>query len=243
MRVLYDDKSLVIDNDCNTEKILYVQGGNKENKIYIANIKNKIIIIKQKKHKNDKEYKYLERIYKDKSFPFFCKIRKVVNCDKYNFYFMDNIDINTELRHLIMYFNKEKQMEILNQCLLALHHLKHECGLYHNDIFAKDKIRNILLDYNISDTKYGTHIIKIIDFEYCSAQPKFRTIEYHNKYFSKVKYVSEILIFIYVFFLNIDINVYPKLLNYALKLNEKDQQSFDEKLIAYVETTDIIASK
>lgn len=246
MNIILDDGTIK-ENICNIKKIDYVKSWSKTNKIYMTNINGELFILKSKIRDTDIEHNIIKKIneYSNKSYTvFFEKVRKIEKCGRFNLYLINYIYYD-ELVHLIGFYNKSVRKNILLQCLFGIYILNHKFGYYHNDLYHGKNVRNIMLDrldkpeiikVDNMELSLGKYIIKIIDLEFCHKEPKFRTTEYHNKYFKDIKYISEILLFTYFYYTTLGKDKHDKLLNKAKKIEEQSSSriEFDRHLINYV---------
>lgn len=164
-----------------------------------------------------------------------------------SYYIMEDIRIG-DLIDMLPLLNKDHINDFLLQSLVGIYVFNHRLKMFHNDIYYRDTIRNVMVHKNsklspnnIIQIKLNKSIItipikeyciKIIDFGRSSKIPEFRTTEYHQKYFPQLKYISEVLLFAYFFFktMNEDIS---HLINDIIKSIENcdSLKEFDEKFI------------
>jgi hypothetical protein len=93
-----------------------------------------------------------------------------------------------------------------------LYYLNNVLGIYHNDLYFENDIRNIMIKKNSNKNKIKISNFEleinndypvIIDFGIQSKQPKLRTYKfYNNKYVKRtgIKYISEVFIIYYYSF-------------------------------------------
>jgi hypothetical protein len=243
---------IIYNNNIDTTNICFTQLadaniGNKKN-IVRTIINNKYYVVKI--NNNKYEAKISGEISKkiidmDERF-LFIKIYSIIECDDKIMYFMEDIKFK-ELKYMLGLLNKQWKIYFLLQSLIAIYVLNHNLGYYHNDLFFKTEIRNVMIDdiyykerniekYNFENLftiPINTYCVKIIDFEWINKEPKLRTLEYHDKYFKKSKYVSEIAIFIYFYFLTVKKDVLKSLLQRIEKIEKivDNRRDFDKKLI------------
>ena len=134
----------------------------------------------------------------------------------------------------------DSQRNLLLQVLFGLYYLNHILHIYHNDIYYKHKIRNIMvnkidnpitIEYNDMKITCNNYLSKIIDFGWGNSKPSFRTTEYHDKYFKDNKYISELVIFTFYYLLTIkpkDDKYHGKMLEFIKKIVEKVEKKLTE---------------
>lgn len=185
-----------------------------------------------------KVIKYLDnnQIYS----PLFVKINTIRQLGNNDYYLMDYIKVG-DLNKLLPLLSTNWKYTLLIQSLLSIYILNHKIKLYHNDLFYMDVIRNMMVDTTNQKTTLNIEMaddeiiididkfcIKMIDFGRCSNRPEFRTIEYHNKYFPNMKYISELFLFTFV---------YLKSIGKENKINFDDIQKCD-KIVSIKEFDD-----
>jgi len=199
---------------------------------------------------NDKEVDPTNKVLKylainNEQMPFFVNIHSLSQNNQYDYYIMDYIKYG-DLKDMIPIINTKWKFTLLMQSLSSIFVLNHKIKLYHNDLYYIDVIRNVMIDkvdkphsveVNLNNTIITLNVKKfcarMIDFGRCSDKQAFRTTEYHNKYFSSVKYVSEPLIFTYFYFKTMgvdELDTLVKMANIVTK-TAKSQIDFDAKFI------------
>jgi len=177
----------------------------------------------------------------------FSNLHAILQTGYISYYIMDDIK-NGDLSDMLPLFNQEWIDHFLLQSLIGIYILNHKIKLFHNDIYYKDVIRNVMVhknnkmqsDIDIKVTLDNNNIcvpikeycIKIIDLGRSCKRPEFRTTEYHQKYFPTLKYISEPLLFTYFFFktMNDDkFDIINKIINNIE--SSKTLKEFDEKFI------------
>jgi hypothetical protein len=192
-----------INNICNIQKKFYQKKGSPAT-IFITN-DNKII--KSIPVNKNREYSIIKSIYnKIQNYELkqlFVNIIQIKKCDKYNYYLLEKYkgDIDS---FFLLSINSNYKKNLLFQCLLAIIFMNHELKVYHNDLYYKTSIRNVMydnletpihLEYKNIKITCKKYLCKIIDFGWVSRKPGFRTTEYHEKYFKTNKIISEVLLF------------------------------------------------
>jgi len=174
-------------------------------------------IIKSIPVKTNKEYpmmKILQKLPNVKAKIFFVKVDEIKRCNKDNFYLLQKYENDIDINFLSS-ISKDNKINILKQILFAIFYLNNVLNIYHNDIYYKNSIRNVMYVKNeLNDNSIIKHanlkvkcqdyIIKIIDFGWGGCKPGFRTTEYHKKYFPNNKIISEMLLFIYFYILELN---------------------------------------
>ena len=226
-----------VNNICKIKKTKYKKAGSTA--IIYKTYDNKII--KVIPLKSNKEYNIVKKIYeklkKSNINVLFVNILQIKKCGEYNYYLLDKYidDINGSF---LLKINKHYQKNLLFQVLFAILYMNHEIKVFHNDLYYKTHIRNVMyttidnpLKLNLYgiDIKCEKYLCKIIDFGWAQNIPGFRTTEYHKKYFNKNKIISEIVIFSYFYLLELKPNdiEYSK---YVLLLLQK-MSNMVEKLL------------
>jgi len=203
------------------------------------------------KYTNEIEIKQLLFLVNNPSYNtnYFIDICAIIKCN--NHYYCIFEVLMCDLEYILPTINNKYKFLYLLQALFAIYHFNHEIGLFHNDLYYENNIRNIMLydtyfNTNLTHNKKNTislndiiiqiptYGVKIIDFEWSDHQPQLRTLEYHNKYFIDVNHVSEILIFIYIYFKSFGIDLYENLIKKVNIIKHYDRKIFDYKLIQYI---------
>ena len=166
-------------------------------------------IIKSIPCSKDNEGKWLKKLNKDISSPerFLFNLPVVSKkCGNYNYYLFEKSDgdldellINTKLTIPI-------KKNLLLQSLVAIYTMNEKMNFYHNDLYARKKIRNVMYlkidqDLNVGmDVVAKKYLVKVIDFEWMSeGKCKLRSKEYN---FMK-QGCSELTIFTYIYLLTL----------------------------------------
>lgn len=226
----------------------------KQGKIFVT--KRGEIIKTIKKNKDFEKYylKLLKDRLKKKDSIFFNPYIDMKTCrDDNNHYLMKRLD--EDLIKLIFSGKKLDFKNILLQLLIGVYILNHKLKLYHNDLFYKGKIKNIMYienndknliyENNFIKFKIGKYIVKIIDFGQSSKTPKLYTLRYKERYFKELKLTSEVLLTMYYYFQNIyfvnNDNYNEKLEEITLKLGKRLEKKseynlkiFDQLVIKYI---------
>ena len=220
----------------------------KKKGIYHDIINGKYYIIK--KNNNELEAKYtlkivnaINKITPDEQI-FFVNIRSMIKCNKNYIYIMENIEL-PELRYIYILLNKKWRSIFLLQSLVSIFILNHTIGYYHNDLYYKNDIRNIMINnQDIRDDFYFDNIkiptsyfcTVMIDFGWSSQDFGFRTKEYHEKYFANNKFVSEVLIFAYIYFIKTQPINSELIFEQSLKISDMvdSRMEYDREIIKFV---------
>lgn len=225
-----------------------------QGKIFVT--KRGEIIKTIKKNKDFEKYylKLLKDRLKKKDSIFFNPYIDMKTChDGNNHYLMKRLD--GDLIKLIFSGKKIDFKNILLQLLIGVYILNHKLKLYHNDLFNKGKIRNIMYienndknliyENNFIKFKIGKYIVKIIDFGQSSKTLNLRILKYKERYFKELKLTSEVLLTIHyyfqsIYFVNND-NYNEKLEEMTLKLGKRLEKKseynlkiFDQLVIKYI---------
>jgi hypothetical protein len=192
-----------MNNICNTTKKFYKKKGSPAT-IFITN-DNKII--KAIPINKNREYNIIKSIYnKIQNYPLkklFVNIIEIKKCKKFNYYLLEKYDDDID-SSFISSISSHYKKNLLFQCLLAIIFMNHELKVYHNDLYYKKGIRNIMynnlktnihFEYKNIKITCEKYLCKIIDFGWASQKPGFRTTEYHEKYFKQNKIISEVVLF------------------------------------------------
>lgn len=222
-----------------------------ENKLYFVKTINKSAppTLITNPH-NDKEVDPTNKVLSylannNNKMPFFVTIHSLSQNSQYDYYIMDYIK-HGDFKDIVPILNTKWKFTLLMQSLVSIFILNHKIKLFHNDLYYIDVIRNIMIDkvdkphmveINLNNTIITLNVKKfcarMIDFGRCSDKQAFRTTEYHNKYFSSIKYISEPLIFTYFYFktMNVDeLDTLTKMAALVVK-SSKNQIEFDSKFI------------
>lgn len=175
----------------------------------------------------------------------FVTIHSISQKDQCDYYVMDYIAYG-DFTNMLPVLNSKWKFTLLMQSLASIYILNHKIKLFHNDLYYEGIIRNIMvdkvdkpysIDLHINNTQLVLNVkkfcVKMIDFGRCASKQGFRTTEYHSKHFSKIKYVSEPLIFTYFFFKTFGFDEFNMLNHYGLEI-EKTVGSlveFDSKFL------------
>ena len=185
-------------------------------------------VIKSIKVKKDTEGKWLKKLKKiSGKYDFLFNLPlKSKRCGHYNYYLFDRLD--GDLLDLVGQVSKQDRKNLLLQCLVALHIMGNKLKINHNDLYLREKIRNIMyieleepykIGYDVTAKKW---LIKIIDFGWANeGKPSFR-----SKQYALEETRSEILTFTYIYFTTIfgkDIDIKDMLIS-----NYKNDRSFIE---------------
>lgn len=220
--------------------------------IYTSTIANRNYIVK----KNDNTMEatvtreIIERIKSEniREKYLFVNIRSIIKCDHEYLYIMDNICM-PELRFIMPILNNQWRIRFLLQSLVSIYLLNHTIGYYHNDLYFKGNVRNIMVDcyYPKDKTDWGCvfygltiptdkYYIRMIDYGWSSKEPGKRTSEYHEKYFPEISYVSEVLLFSYIYFYNSNPKISENIKSAAIKImyDTSDRKSFDRRIIKLI---------
>lgn len=151
---------------------------------------------------------------------FFIQIHVALECNNYFNILMNknSFDLNSSFLQRIS--NKEK-MNLLFQALITIYDMNHNAGVYFNDIYYKDNIRNMMvlenkgnkgrnIQYKMNNEYFinvpiEQYQLQIIDYGRIDETPKFRTTEYMKKYFEsfyKRGIISEIIVFAFFYLMN-----------------------------------------
>lgn len=177
---------------------------------------------------------------------FFVCINVISQHEKFDYYVMDYIKYG-DFNNMLPVLNTKWKYSLLMQSLISIFILNHKIKLFHNDLCYINQIRNIMIDnvdksYSMEINLNGTNIVlnvnkfaaKLIDFGRSSDKPAFRTTQYHTQYFSKIKYISEPLIFTLFFFKTMNNDELNNLLQIAFESSRNSTttlQDFDSKFI------------
>jgi hypothetical protein len=177
---------------------------------------------------------------------YFINIYAIFKCNDNVLCIMENL--MNDLGYMIGTFNSKHKFLYLLHCLFAIYHLNNNLNIYHNDIYFKNEIRNVMLydAYRKYNNKLITlndliipipgYSIKIIDYGWASHEPGLRTLEYHNMYFLNCKYISEVLLFIYFYFKQLKIDLQNILIEKSNKISNRvtNKKEFDYELIKLI---------
>ena len=161
-----------MNNICDTQKNIYKKSGTNA-RIFITN-DNKII--KSIPINNNKEYNIIKSIYNNiqnySLKKLFVNIIEIKKCNKYNYYLLDKYDGDIDSSFIIK-LSSYYQKNLLFQCLIAIIFMNHEIKIYHNDLYYRNNIRNVMYDKLKTDTeieyknikiKCKKYLCKVIDF-------------------------------------------------------------------------------
>lgn len=173
--------------------------------------------------------------------------------DGNNYYLMKKLDGN--LINLLHSNEKIDLKNMLLQFLTGVYILNHKIKLYHNDLFYKGKIRNlmyvsnndknIIYENNFIKFKIGKYLVKMIDLGQSSKEPKFMTLRFKDKYFKELKLTSEVFLSMYYYFQSLNLKnndnynekLEEKTLNLGKRLEKKSNYNlkiFDQLVIKYI---------
>ena len=159
-------------NICEIDKNFLTKSGS--NAIIFQTNDNRIIKSKKYVNKNNetKYIKYIKQIQDNNIKQLFVNIVEVKQCNKYMYYLMENYDYDVNKKFLLT-LNKENQKNLLLQILLGIYYLNHELKIYHNDLYHRDTIRNVMcnkidkkiyIKYENFNIICENYLCKIIDF-------------------------------------------------------------------------------
>ena len=174
--------------------------------IFITHNEN---IIKSIPLPDDKEGKWLKMLKKGFSSPekFLFNLPIVSKrCGNYNYYLFEKLDgdLDKLLKNEKLTIAIKKN--ILLQSLVAIYAMNEKMDVYHNDLYYKNKIRNMMYikideDFNIGmNVMAKKYLVKIIDFGWMSkGECEFRSKQYNFL----EEGCSELIIFTYFYLLTI----------------------------------------
>jgi hypothetical protein len=125
--------------------------------------------------------------------------------------------IDTEFLNTL---DKRELNSILFQILINIYETNHTFSIYFNDLYWKDKVKNVMviknnspfqLEYKMDDefsisVDINKYKIVFIDYGYIKTTTELHTPKYMNKYFSrlnKINIISEILLYTFFFYLTL----------------------------------------
>jgi len=175
----------------------------------------------------------------------FVNIHIICQKEHNDYYIMDHIKYG-DFTNMLPILNSRWKFTLLMQSLSSIFILNHKIKLFHNDLYYDGVIRNVMVDHvekpysfdlNINNVIIALNIkkfcVKMIDFGRCSNKQAFRTLEYHNKHFFNIKYISEPLIFTYFFFKTFGFDEFDMINRIGLDLGNESKTllEFDSKFI------------
>lgn len=214
-------------------------------------------IIKTIKKNKDKEYYYIklvkEKITKKDSI-FFNPYIKMKQCKNgYNYYLMKKLD--GDLNNLLTSNEKINYKNILLQLMAGIYIINHKLKIFHNDLFArgiiknimflKNQEKNIVFEKDFIKFKIGSYIVKIIDFGQTGEHIWEPSKRYKEKYFRDITLYSEVFLTTYYFFSTIyknkrgdyNIELEDKIIKVGLRLEKKSDYNlklFDQLFIKHI---------
>lgn len=240
MSILYHNKKIEINDACDLKLTQMSSSG-----IYTVIYNDKLYVVKNNTNTDEATVSaaVMKNIEDNESVKFlFVDMDLITKCQNGNFlYFMNPIQL-PELRYITVLLNQQWRYILLLQSLVTIYILNYKIGYYHNDLYTSNSVRNMMIsESNITTPiKFANIVIpvkpyhvKMIDFGWSSVEPGFMTTEYHKLYFSDTKHISEIAIFIYVYFKKYNMKYAEKIRRRIIALAGKidDGPRFDLSLI------------
>ena len=233
MNFIYKNMNFTLPEDINNLSFFKKDNGGGE--IFTLNNNTKIIIKKfDKCNKNYfynefNNYFYFKEITKNSSIlnNFTVNFLALGEKDDNHIIFMEKLDrvIDMDFLHTL---DKREVNSILFQVLINIYETNHCFSIYFNDLYWRDKVKNVMviknnspfqLDYkiNINDNTntneefnisidVNQYKIVFIDYGYIKTIPELHTPKYMKKYFNRLNEIgitSEILLYTFFFYLTI----------------------------------------
>ena len=224
-------------------KKLFLNSNNSD----VKNISNEDIFIK----------KYLEKIKNDGLDVFIAFPIKNINCNNSILYQYD--DFLSNYNCVIESCNFTKWIVYTIQICLTVYYLNNILGIYHNDLYDRNKLKNIMVKKNTDNNQINMKIsdydininsnhIMLINFEEYSSEPKNNTLLfYQNNFMSNEnnnfnfenKFISEVFIIYYYsyksFFNHDDYfnTKYKDIYNY-IATHSKTLKEFDNHILNFL---------
>jgi len=204
---------------CRIDKRKYKKAGSPA----ILFITQKGDIIKSIPLSKDNEGKWLRKLKKDLPSPecFLFNLPNVSKrCGNYNYYLFEKLDGDLDKLLMDEKLTISIMKNLLLQSLVAIYTMNETMVIYHNDLYFKNKIRNMMYveideDFDVGmDVVAKKYLVKVIDF----GRMNKGECEFRSKQYNFIEEgCSELTIFTYFYFMTL----YPDLEKDELKIDIK----------------------